>query len=70
MIRFHFRGILVPLRPHRHAYEINTWPWLESMRCVLIDPSVEECAWSPDGRRIAFHSRRDGRWGIYVYSGN
>jgi hypothetical protein len=41
-----------------------------SMRCVLTDPSAEEFTWSPDGRRIAFHSRRDGEWGIYVYGGN
>ena len=37
-----------------------------SMRCVLADPSAEEFAWAPDGRRVAFHSRRDGQWGIYV----
>jgi TolB protein len=38
-----------------------------SMRRVLSDPSAEEFAWAPDGRRIAFHSRRGGQWGIYVY---
>ena len=37
-----------------------------SMRCVLTDPSAEEFAWSPDGRRVAFHSRRDGQWGIWI----
>jgi hypothetical protein len=37
-----------------------------SMRCVLTDPTAEEFAWAPDGRRVAFHSRRDGRWGIYM----
>ena len=37
-----------------------------SMRCVLTDPTAEEFAWAPDGRRVAFHSRRDGQWGIYV----
>ena len=26
----------------------------------------EEFAWSPDGRRIAFHRRRDGQWGIWL----
>ena len=39
-----------------------------SMQCVLTDPTAEEFAWAPDGRRVAFHSRRDGRWGIYVLS--
>jgi Tol biopolymer transport system component len=37
-----------------------------SMRRVLTDPTAEEFAWAPDGRRVAFHSRRDGQWGIYV----
>ena len=39
-----------------------------SMQRVLTDPTAEEFTWSPDGRRVAFHSRRDGRWGIYVLS--
>ena len=39
-----------------------------SMQRVLADPTAEEFAWSPDGRRVAFHSRRDGQWGIYVLS--
>jgi Tol biopolymer transport system component len=38
-------------------------------RGVLTDPTTEEFAWSPDGRRIAFYSRRDGQWGIYVIAG-
>ena len=37
-----------------------------SMRCVLSDATAEEFAWAPDGRRVAFHSRRDGEWGIYI----
>jgi Tol biopolymer transport system component len=40
----------------------------DSMECVLPDPSAEEFAWAPDGRRFAFHSRRDGEWGVYVLS--
>jgi Tol biopolymer transport system component len=39
-----------------------------TMRSVLADPTAEEFAWSPDGRRVAFHSRRDGQWGIFVIS--
>jgi Tol biopolymer transport system component len=39
-----------------------------SMRRVLDDPTAEEFAWAPDGRRVAFHSHRDDRWGIYVLS--
>jgi len=35
------------------------------MRCVLTDPTADEFAWSPDGRRVAFHSRRDNAWGIW-----
>jgi Tol biopolymer transport system component len=37
-----------------------------SMRRVLGDRSAEEFAWSPDGRRVAFHSRRGGDWGIWI----
>jgi WD40 repeat protein len=36
------------------------------MRCVLEDPTAEEFAWSPDGRRVAYHSRAGGRWAIHV----
>ena len=39
-----------------------------SMQRVLTDPTAEEFAWSPDGRQVAFHSRRDGQWGLYVLS--
>jgi Tol biopolymer transport system component len=37
-----------------------------SMQRALDDPSAEEFTWAPDGRRVAFHSRRNGQWGLWV----
>ena len=37
-----------------------------SMRCALTDPTAEQFAWTSDGRRFAFHSRRTGEWGMWV----
>ena len=39
-----------------------------NMRSLIDDPSAEEFAWDPSGRRIAYHSRRDGEWRIWVLS--
>ena len=37
-----------------------------SMRRVLDDPTAEEFAWAPTGTHLAYHSRRAGRWGVWV----
>jgi hypothetical protein len=39
------------------------------MRKVLADPSAEEYTWAPDGRHVAYHSRSDGTWGVWVMDG-
>jgi Tol biopolymer transport system component len=36
------------------------------MRRVLDDSTAEEFAWDPSGRQVAYHSRRDGEWRIWV----
>ena len=37
------------------------------MRQILEDPTAEEYTWSPDGRRVAYHSRQVGDgWGVWV----
>jgi hypothetical protein len=38
----------------------------ERMRRLLADPTAEEFAWHPAGDRIAYHSRKDGEWRIWV----
>ena len=37
-----------------------------TMRKVMADPSAEAYTWSPDGRRVAYYSRSDEKWGVWV----
>ena len=37
-----------------------------TMRKVMADPSAEAYTWSPDSRRVAYYSRDDEKWGVWV----
>jgi hypothetical protein len=37
-----------------------------AMRQLLRDRSAEEFAWTADGKRLAFHSKRSGEWNIWA----
>ena len=37
-----------------------------SMRRILSDPTAEEFTWAPDGRRLAYHSRKTGEWNVWL----
>jgi hypothetical protein len=41
-----------------------------SMRRVLEDPTAEEFTWAPDGRRMAYHSRRTNTWAVWIRIAN
>ena len=37
-----------------------------SSRKVLSDPSAGDFTWSPDGTRVAYYSRHDREWGVWI----
>ena len=36
------------------------------MKKILSDPSAEGYSWSPDGERVAYHSRTTDTWGVWI----
>jgi hypothetical protein len=37
-----------------------------AMKKIVSDPSAETYTWSPDGRRVAYHSRATDTWGVWI----
>jgi hypothetical protein len=65
--------VLAPSPDNRHVAfgVLDNGVWLldlhdASVRRVLDDPTVERLVWSPDGRRVAYYSRRARHWGVWV----
>jgi Tol biopolymer transport system component len=38
-------------------------------RRLIDDPTADAFSWSPDGRRLAYHSARTGGWNVWVKTG-
>ena len=36
------------------------------MKKIMSDPSAEDYTWAPDGRRVAYHSRANDAWGVWI----
>jgi hypothetical protein len=57
---------------HRAVFQVfRDGAWLldlesGAMRKILNDATAEEFAWHPLGHRVAYHSRKDGEWRIWV----
>jgi hypothetical protein len=50
------------------VYRRGTWLLdlrRETMRKVMADPSAEDYTWASDGRRVAYHSRSQAKWGVW-----
>jgi len=37
-----------------------------AMKKVVSDPSADQYTWSPDGRRVAYHSAATDTWGVWI----
>jgi Tol biopolymer transport system component len=57
-------GHLIVFQVHRDGiwlFDLRTG----AMRRLLADRAAEEFAWSPDGRRLVYHTMHRGRWSLW-----